>query len=130
MLLLRIVSLFVLAIPLHAAVLHCGKLIDAEKLSVIEQVSIVVKGGEILRVAEGYITPEAGEETIDLKSHTCMPGLMDMHVHLAFESNPKTYEEEFRLNPIDYAFRSVVYARRTLMAGFTTVRDLATWNGV
>jgi len=128
--LLRIVSLFVLTIPLPAAVLHCGKLIDVEKLSVIEQVSIVVKGSEILRVAEGYITPEAGEETIDLKSHTCMPGLMDMHVHLAFESNPKTYEEDFRLNPADYAFRSAVYARRTLLAGFTTVRDLGTWYGV
>ena len=128
--LLRIVSLFVLAIPLPAAVLHCGKLIDVEKLSIIEQVSIVVKGGEILRVAGGYITPVAGEETIDLKSHTCMPGLMDMHVHLATESNPKAYEERFRLNPIDYAFRSVVHARRTLMAGFTTVRDLGTGGGV
>ena len=44
--------------------------------------------------------------------------------------DPKTYEEDFRLNPADYAFRSAVYARRTLMAGFTTVRDLGTWYGV
>ena len=75
---LPIISLFVLAIPLHAAVLHCGKLINVKKLNVIEQVSIVVEGDEILRVAEGYIAAKAGEEAIDLKSHTCMPGLMDI----------------------------------------------------
>ena len=128
--LLRVLTLFALALPLPGAVLHCGKLIDVEKLTVAGQVSIVVNDGKILRIADGYATPEEGEEAIDLKSHTCMPGLMDMHVHLAFESNPKTYEEDFRLNPADYAFRSAVYARRTLMAGFTTVRDLGTWYGV
>ena len=76
---LPILALFALAFPLPAAVLHCGKLIDVKKLNVIEQVSIVVEGGEILRVAEGYVATEAGEETIGLKSHTCMPGLMDLH---------------------------------------------------
>ncbi len=128
--LLGIFLLFALAATLPGAVLHCGKLIDVKELNVAEQVSIVVKDSQILSVTKGYITPEAGEETIDLKSHTCMPGLMDMHVHLATESNPKGYEERFRLNPVDYAFRSVVYARRTLMAGFTTVRDLGTTGGV
>jgi imidazolonepropionase-like amidohydrolase len=53
-----------------------------------------------------------------------MPGLIDLHVHLEEETNPNRYLQSFTLNPADYAFQSVVYAERTLMAGFTTVRDL------
>jgi imidazolonepropionase-like amidohydrolase len=49
---------------------------------------------------------------------------MDMHTHLSSQMGPKAYEEEFRMNPADYALRSTLYARRTLEAGFTTVRDL------
>jgi imidazolonepropionase-like amidohydrolase len=61
---------------------------------------------------------------IDLTHHTVMPGLMDMHTHLSFEFSKTAYSEGFFLNPTDYAIRSTVYAKRTLMAGFTTVRDL------
>ena len=107
-----------LALP--ATVLHCGKLVDVVNLVVRENVSITVEGDRIQSIADGFVSGEA----IDLKSHTCMPGLMDMHVHLASESNPKSYEERFRLNGVDRAYRSVVYARRTLLAGVTTVRDL------
>lgn len=109
-----------------ATVLHCGKLVDVTNLTVRENVSIVVDGERIASITAGFAPGQA----IDLKSHTCMPGLMDMHVHLASESNPKAYEERFRLNAADYAYRSVVYARRTLLAGVTTVRDLGTRNGI
>ena len=115
---------------LSATVLHCGKLVDVEKLEVRKEVSIVVRADRILQVASGYLAANGGEDTIDLKSHTCMPGWMDMHVHLTGESNPKAYEERFRLNPVDRAFRAAVYARKTLMAGFTTVRDAGTNGGV
>ena len=110
-----------------ATVLQCGKLVDVTDLAVRENVSITIEDGRIASVQNGF---QDGDETIDLKSHTCMPGLMDMHVHLSSESNPKGYEERFRLNPVDYAFRSVVYAERTLLAGFTTVRDLGTRAGI
>ena len=53
-----------------------------------------------------------------------MPGLIDSHVHLTDEFGPAHYSEQYRLNPADYAIRSTVYARRTLYAGFTTVRNL------
>src|SRR5690606_18029258 len=53
-----------------------------------------------------------------------MPGLMDMHVHVQGETSPKRYEEGFRLNDADIALRATVFLERTLMAGFTTVRDL------
>ena len=53
-----------------------------------------------------------------------MPGLMDMHVHLLSETGPQNYANQFRLDPADYAFGSVKFAERTLLAGFTLVRDL------
>ncbi|MCB9385268.1 MAG: amidohydrolase family protein [Bryobacterales bacterium] len=88
--------------------------------------SIVVRDGSIERVAPGYVTPASGDEAIDLKSQTCMPGWMDMHVHLVSEINPKSYEEGFRLNPADNAYHAAANAKKTLLAGFTTVRDLGT----
>ncbi|GAC1440407.1 MAG: amidohydrolase family protein [Sediminibacterium sp.] len=53
-----------------------------------------------------------------------MPGLIDMHVHLESETNPNNYLNGFTWNTSDYAFQSVVFAERTLMSGFTSVRDL------
>lgn len=64
------------------------------------------------------------DEVIDLKTKTVMPGLIDMHVHLESETNPKSYLEDFTLNDADIAFNSLHFAEVTLMAGFTTVRDL------
>jgi imidazolonepropionase-like amidohydrolase len=61
---------------------------------------------------------------IDLRNKTVLPGLIDMHVHLSSETNKNSYVEGFRLNPEDFALRSVNYADKTLLAGFTTVRDL------
>jgi imidazolonepropionase-like amidohydrolase len=54
---------------------------------------------------------------------TVTPGWIDCHVHLSHETNPNAYIERFQLNDVDYAYRSVVFAERTLLAGFTTVRD-------
>ena len=123
---------FLLAVPdvWASTLLHCGKLVDVRAGSIREEVSVVVDGGRFKSVEAGYSTPTAEAETVDLKSHTCMPGLMDMHVHLFIQMSPKHYEELFRLNPADHAFRSAVYAEKTLLAGFTTVRDLGTRNNV
>ncbi len=104
--------------------LYCGKLIDTENLNVREGVTVVVEGDKIVEVRDGYARAPKGTRTIDLKAHTVMPGLMDMHVHIEHESNPKAYEERFRKNEADVAYDAAVYARRTLLAGFTTVRDL------
>ena len=104
-------------------VVHAGRLIDVTVKKVLEAHSIVIAGGRIQAVEPGYRT---GARVIDLTTSTVMPGWLDMHVHLGGEQSPARQIEAFTLNPADNAYRSVVYAERTLMAGFTTVRDLGT----
>ncbi len=103
--------------------IHAGKVIDGQDNKVLSEMTIVVEGSTIKDVQKGYQDP--GEhQLIDLKAHTLMPGLMDMHVHIEHESSPKRYLERFTMNKEDVAFRAATYAHRTLMAGFTTVRDV------
>ena len=102
--------------------IHAGKLIDVTNATVREEMTVVVEGDKIVAVEKGYL--DADSILVDLKSHTLMPGLMDMHVHLEGESSPSRYLERFTLNKEDIAFRAATYAERTLMAGFTTVRDV------
>lgn len=108
----------------QVSILHCGKLIDVEEGKVMEKMTIVVNGNTIEKVVAGYQTPKTGEQLIDLKTMTVMPGWMDMHVHIEHESGPRRYEEAFRENESYVALKATQYCTRTLNAGFTTVRDL------
>ena len=105
-------------------ILHCGKLVQPELMKVSNEMSITIEGKKIVAVQKGYIQPSANENVIDLKNKTVMPGWIDMHVHMEHETSPTRYLENFTLNPADHAYHSVVFAERTLMTGFTTVRDL------
>ncbi len=102
-------------------VIHAGKMIDTDAGRVLEQVSIVIEGDRIKSISSGYID---GETVIDLKDSTIMPGLMDMHTHLMNEMTADSYTEKFFHEESFFAIRAVVNAKKTLMAGFTTVRDL------
>lgn len=105
--------------------LHCGQFIDTEKEEVFTEKTIVVSGNKIKSIENGYITSDNPNDTVvDLKSKTVMPGLIDMHVHMENEYNPARYMDQFTANEADVAFKSVNYAEITLLAGFTTVRDL------
>lgn len=103
--------------------LHCGKLIDTKSGKTLTKKTIIVSGSKIIDVVDGYTKPENGT-IIDLKSKTVMPGLIDMHVHIESETNPKSYLEDYTLNDADIAFNASKNAEITLMSGFTTVRDL------
>ncbi|MEL6698297.1 MAG: amidohydrolase family protein, partial [Bacteroidota bacterium] len=104
--------------------IYCGNLIDGVSEKAQAKMTIVVERDRITKVEKGYLKAQKEDEVIDLKDRTVMPGLMDMHVHLEFESSPSTYLDRYRLNEADVAFRAAVYAKRTLLAGFTGVRDL------
>lgn len=103
--------------------LQCGKLFDPGPGKNLDQRTVLVAGGKVTAVRAGFEAPE-GATVVDLRSHTCSPGWIDMHVHLGGESSPQRYSEGFRLNPEFTVLRSVEYGRRTLHAGFTSVRDL------
>ncbi len=105
--------------------LHCGKLIDTKNGKVLNEMTVVVKDHKIVDVLKGYISPtDLNDQAINLKSKTVMPGLIDMHVHIESQLNAKSYIEKFVLNEADVAYDAQKFAKITLMAGFTTVRDL------
>ena len=103
---------------------HAGVLIDGRADTAVSERTLVIEDGRIVEIAEGYVEPGEGDDVVDLSGHTVLPGLMDMHTHLTGQGHKNSYIEAVRFEPGDYAIRSVVYAERTLMAGFTTVRDL------
>lgn len=105
-------------------IIHCGQLVDVKNLQVLKDMSVIIEGNKITDVQKGYTVAATGDKLIDLKNRTVMPGLIDMHVHLESETNPNNYLNGFTWNPADYAFQSIVFAERTLMSGFTAVRDL------
>jgi imidazolonepropionase-like amidohydrolase len=105
--------------------LQCGKIIDTKTGKVFTNKTIVVSNKTIKTIQDGFInSANPKDKIIDLKNKTVMPGWIDMHVHLEEETSPTKYVEEFTQNDADVAFNSIGFAKSTLMAGFTTVRDL------
>ncbi|WP_340065013.1 amidohydrolase family protein [Ascidiimonas aurantiaca] len=106
-------------------ILHCGAIIDTETGTLLKEKTLVVSGNQITKVLDGYVSVnDKKQELIDLRSKVVLPGLIDLHVHIESESRPGQYLSRYTDNPADVALRSTVYAEKTLMAGFTTVRDL------
>jgi imidazolonepropionase-like amidohydrolase len=121
-----LVILLFFAAPVFAqkTFIQCGRLIDGNSNNAQTEVTIVVEGKLITGIQKGYTNGGTGDKVIDLKNKTVMPGLIDCHVHLESQGNKNSLIEGFTLTDADIAYHAAVYAKRTLMAGFTTVRDL------
>lgn len=104
--------------------LHVGTLIDAVSAAPQKTMTVIVDGARIVAVEAGYSAPAAGDKAIDLKSSTVTPGWIDCHVHLDQQNSASSLVEGFQLNPGDWALNGAFYAKKTLLAGFTTVRNL------
>ena len=109
--------------PAPAYALQCERLFDSRGGQLLDARTVVVREGKVAEVLPGKVQVP-GATAIDLAGHTCSPGWTDLHVHMASQSSPQSYSEGFRLDDVDFAFRAVGYAEKTLMAGFTSVRDL------
>ena len=103
--------------------LQCDRLFDSRKGQMLGAHTVIVRDGKIAAVRAGRVDIP-GAQLVDLGGHSCTPGWTDLHVHLGDQSSSRSYEEEFRLDQTTFALRGVSYARKTLMAGFTSVRDL------
>lgn len=121
--LILLVSGFATATIAQRTLIHCGSLINGKSKEVQNQVTIVVEANKILSVDKGFTKPGKDDKLIDLIKKTVMPGLIDMHVHIESETSKDALAKRYTQNEADVAFQSTIYARKTIMAGFTTVRD-------
>ncbi|NII73486.1 imidazolonepropionase-like amidohydrolase [Dyella sp. SG562] len=114
------------------SVLRCARLFDPAAGKMLGQSTLIVEDGRVKEIRSGAVDPEPYRQAaagrrfayVDTGDSTCLPGLIDSHTHLTSETSPTGFTDQFRWNVADYAVRSTVYARRTLLAGFTTVRNL------
>lgn len=121
--LLFVALFFIQTITSQTTYILCGQLVDTEKGKINAKKTILVEGSKIIDVLDGYIMPKNGT-MIDLRDKVVMPGLIDMHVHLEMEYDNKTQIRKYIANEADIAYNSVKFAEKTLLNGFTTVRDL------
>ncbi len=107
-----------------ATLVHAGRVIDGVSDTVRTNQTVVVEKGRITAIEPGFRQPAAGDRVIDLRQGTLLPGWFDMHVHITGEYSRTSEIDSYKKNEGDVVVDGVVYAKRTLEAGFTTVRDL------
>jgi|TARA_B110000881_G_scaffold212806_1_gene222946 imidazolonepropionase-like amidohydrolase len=110
--------------PNADTLIYAGNIIDGISNQMQPNATIHINGNTISKIAPGFSIPTDDDTVINLEESTVMPGLMDTHVHLTGEYNAKSQLQRFVLNEADYALNASMYAKKTLEAGFTVVRNL------
>ncbi len=105
----------------ESTVLECARLIDVERGRLLENQQVLIEDNRITAVGKSVT---AGSDADRIQLDTCLPGLMDMHVHLSGQMSRNGYIKRFQNNEADQALLASHYANITLQAGFTTVRNL------
>jgi imidazolonepropionase-like amidohydrolase len=114
-----------MASPAQTTYIHAGQLLDRPGRPARGPSTIVVSGGRIAEVRDGHVPAPAGAALIDLADRYVLPGLIDSHVHLDSDAGGTAgMIERLTTGDAAAAFRGVANARKTLDAGFTTVRNL------
>ncbi len=111
----------------RTTIIHAGTLLAVPGNAPATNQSIIIEGTHIVRVEDGFVDPAdlSGDVTvIDLSDKFVLPGLMDMHVHLLGELGPNSRTDALHVTTSMQALKGAMHAKRTLNAGFTTVRDL------
>jgi imidazolonepropionase-like amidohydrolase len=107
--------------------IRAGRLFDSTGETTQSNMVIVVEGERIQKVAPAAeVTIPSGANVVDLTHATVLPGLIDCHTHISAPPRSDHYAEiyNFKDTPFDAAFNGVTNARTTLLAGFTTIRDV------
>jgi imidazolonepropionase-like amidohydrolase len=117
------------SVPEGTTIIHAGTLLAVPGDAPDAQQSIVVRDGRILEIRAGFIGPgdveaEGEVRVIDLSDRFVMPGFIDLHVHLTGQAGGDRKTDFVTMTDADTVLTAQMYARRTLLAGFTTVRDL------
>ncbi len=116
--------------PAATTVIHAGRLLDKPGTPPRGNATIVIAGGKIVSVSDGFTAPPAGVRVIDLRDRFVLPGLIDSHVHLVSDAGGVAgLVETVEDSPGTSAFRAEVNGMKTLRAGFTTVRNLGDDSG-
>ncbi|KQP48372.1 Xaa-Pro dipeptidase [Brevundimonas sp. Leaf280] len=108
---------------------EAGRLLADPSNGVVQRdKTLVIRGNQVVEVRDGFVGDASQGKVVDLRQAFVLPGLIDSHVHLTSQQNPNARLEEVTLSDADQAMAGARYARRTLMAGFTTVADLGASN--
>lgn len=112
---------------MKALIIRAGRLVDVVAGEIVADQEVLIRGERIEGVRPAVGEVPAGARVIDLSRHAVLPGLFDCHSHLVGEVDQGTYTNLLERSAAQEAMSGVRNARSTVLAGFTSVRDVGTF---